>query len=140
MFSSCIICIVTLCNAITRNCGAGPEGRDFVVRADYVCMCDVLVLVIVYAMMSGDAVDNDRRKVLARLRKRRQRAQQDLAIRSEQARRHQQNSRDRETSRRRLGRTPCIYCSTFSNSSMCKPGFRAREQNHLAMHRGPGYT
>ena len=43
-------------------------------------------------MMSEDAVDNDGRKVLAvlaRLRKRRQRAQQDFVVRREQARRHQ---------------------------------------------------
>ena len=40
-------------------------------------------------------------------------------------------------------------CSDFSNESICLftglpdlrhlPGFRAREQKHLAMHRGPGY-
>ena len=59
-----------------------------------------------------------RSKVLVRLRKRRQIAQQDLAIHREQARRHQQNSRDWETSHRRLERTPCIYFSTFSNSTM----------------------
>ena len=150
------------------NCGAGPEGRDFVVRTGHV-RC-----VRVCAMMSDDAARNRPSKgasqasnvnafqccpglpcqflgiphvpvcgymlpnlspssnlykyrvftitmgpvgflgiVTANLD--RERAQQDLEIRREQARRHQQHSRDRETSRQRLERTPYIYCSTFSN-------------------------
>ena len=75
--------------------------------------------------MSEDPVDNDRRKVLysqaSKAKAKSPTAQQDLAIRREQARRYQQNSRDRETSRRsQKVRTHAVHLlpSTFSNSSM----------------------
>ena len=63
--------------------------------------------------------------------------------------RHQQNSRDRETSWQRLKRTPCIYCSTISNSSMysdfsnqsvcTSQTLELESKKHFAVYRGPGY-